>query len=72
MQLSHDGPCPQCSTVKTKVIDTNTSVQNIRIRRRICLQCNHRWYTIQYPEVSVNDDKIKYQNRKMIFKASYS
>ncbi len=72
MQLSHDGPCPKCSTVKTKVIDTNTGTKNIRIRRRICLQCNHRWYTIQYPEVSVDDANIKYQNRRMIFKASYS
>lgn len=72
MRMSQDGPCPQCSTIRTKVVDTNINAQKIRIRRRICLQCDHRWYTIQYPEVSVDKDKIKYQNRKMIFKAFYS
>jgi transcriptional regulator NrdR family protein len=30
------------------------------VRRRNCLVCDARWYTVQEPEVHLPDEKIKY------------
>jgi len=53
-------PCPKCSKLRTKVICTKRSKDGITIRRRHCQKCDHRWYTIQYPEVVVKNGEVKW------------
>ena len=53
-------PCPKCNRLRTRVVCTKRSKDEITIRRRWCPQCDHRWYTIQYPEVPVLNKEIKW------------
>jgi transcriptional regulator NrdR family protein len=53
-------PCPKCSTLRTKVVCTRRTSDKIIIRRRKCIVCEHRWYSIQYPEVPVANQEIKW------------
>ena len=54
-------PCPKCSTFKTRVVCTKRDEKgNIIIRRRHCYVCNHRWYTMQYPEVVIRNKEVKW------------
>ena len=52
--------CPECSKLRTRVVCTKRSKDGITIRRRWCPECEHRWYTIQYPEVVVKSNEIKW------------
>ena len=54
------GECPKCTVNKTKVVCTKRAPDGVTIRRRKCIICDHRWYTIQYPEVAVSDHEIKW------------
>ena len=53
-------PCPKCSKLRTKVVCTRRTSDKIIIRRRKCIVCEHRWYSIQYPEVPVANQEIKW------------
>ena len=54
-------PCPKCSTFKTRVVCTKRDEKtNAVIRRRHCYVCNHRWYTMQYPEVVIRTKEVKW------------
>jgi len=53
-------PCPKCSGVRTRVVLTKRAKDGITIRRRHCRECDHRWYSIQYPEVPVEENEVKW------------
>ena len=53
-------PCPKCSSVRTRVVLTKRAKDGITIRRRHCRECDHRWYSIQYPEVPVKENEVKW------------
>jgi len=53
-------PCPACEKGRTRVVCTKRAPDGVTIRRRRCVICDHRWYTIQYPEVAVSDHEIKW------------
>ena len=53
-------PCPKCGQLRTRVVCTNCDEEGIRIRRRRCPVCEHRWYSIQYPEVIVKNQEIRW------------
>ena len=53
-------PCPKCSHLRTRVVCTKRDADGITIRRRKCLICEHRWYSIQYPEVAIEDSEVKW------------
>jgi len=53
-------PCPKCSNVRTRVVLTKRAKDGITIRRRNCRECDHRWYSIQYPEVPVKENEVKW------------
>ena len=36
----------------------------ITIRRRLCYECGHKWFTIQYPEMIVPDIQARYASRE--------
>ncbi len=52
--------CPNCGNTRTRVVCTKRSENKITIRRRWCPTCEHRWYSIQYPEVPVENKEIKW------------
>tara|TARA_R100001443_G_scaffold38818_1_gene52296 strand:+ start:589 stop:837 length:249 start_codon:yes stop_codon:yes gene_type:complete len=52
--------CPECGQLRTRVVCTKRTAEGVTIRRRWCASCNHRWYSIQYPEVSVANKEIKW------------
>ena len=52
--------CPKCAEARTRVVLTKRAKDGITIRRRCCITCEHRWYSIQYPEVAVEDGEVKW------------
>ena len=52
--------CPECGRGRTRVVCTRRASDGITIRRRRCVVCEHRWYSIQYPEVPVANQEIKW------------
>jgi len=52
--------CPKCSERRTRVVLTKRAKDGVTIRRRCCISCEHRWYSIQYPEVAVQDNEVKW------------
>jgi len=52
--------CPKCAEARTRVVLTKRAKDGITIRRRCCISCEHRWYSIQYPEVAVEDSEVKW------------
>lgn len=53
--------CEKCKG-KTKVIDGCNTDQNERYRRRICLECGHIFYTVEF--IVEEDDKFDYEWRR--------
>lgn len=40
-------PCPKCSSIKTIVVDSRTSIDSSKRRRRRCSVCNNRFTTYE-------------------------
>jgi len=38
--------CPMCGSDNIKTVDSRSDLDSI-VRRKKCLVCNHRWYTIE-------------------------
>ena len=55
--------CPNCGNTRTRVVCTKRDPDGVIMRRRHCLICEHRWYTMQYPEVAINNNEIKWVGR---------
>ena len=45
--------CPKCGVYDSRVGLTKRTEDGVSIRRRICRQCDFRWYTGQEPEYLV-------------------
>ena len=45
--------CPKCKCFANHVVCTVRDAEGITHRRRHCSLCDHRWYTVQYPEISM-------------------
>lgn len=58
--LSTSYSCPVCKSSQLKVLLTRMSIEGLRIRRRKCESCNHRWYTMQPPEIELPSWKVGY------------
>ena len=52
--------CPKCNQPRTRVVLTKRTKDGVTIRRRCCINCEHRWYSVQYPEVAVKDSEVKW------------
>ena len=57
-------PCPKCGQLRTRVVCTKRDVDGITIRRRWCPICEHRWYSLQYPEVPIETGEVKWKGRE--------
>ena len=58
--MKHYEPCPECKSLKAKVICIKYDEDGSAVRRKLCLDCDHRYYTLQYPEVHIENREIKY------------
>ena len=52
--------CPECGSGRTRVVCTKRTPDKLTIRRRRCVICEHRWYSIQYPEIAVSNGEIRW------------
>ena len=53
--------CPKCQEyTDQKVRRSDRNSKHVIVRRRLCLECGHRWQTLQYPEMIIDDIKAKY------------
>ena len=53
--------CPKCNQLtRQKVIRSQRNSEKVIIRRRLCMVCEHKWHTVQYPEVTIEDKKAGY------------
>ena len=55
--------CPKCSVTRTRVVCTKRDTDGVIIRRRKCPICEHRWYSLQYPEVVIETGEVKWKGR---------
>lgn len=55
-------PCPQCGSEKVRVVSTfNVYCSSDVVRRRRCLECDYRWYTVQHPEKVISPYQIVFE-----------
>jgi transcriptional regulator NrdR family protein len=55
--------CPNCGSIRVGVVLTDLTDTEHRIRRRRCLICDHRWYTVQPPEQLINPADIRWPDK---------
>jgi len=48
--------CPECTHTYTKVLETRIFLEQYRWtkRKRVCFNCNHRFFTLEMPVEDVN------------------
>ncbi len=56
--FSFIGCCPNCKGNSARVVLTKKTEEGQIIRRRVCHNCGHRWYTLQYPEVVISGEEV--------------
>lgn len=52
--------CPECNSSRLEVVSTNSATDGRVVRRRHCLICSHRFYTIQQLEVLLPKEQFKW------------
>ncbi len=52
--------CPQCQGSQLKVLLTQVIEGGVRVRRRKCESCGHRWYTVQEQEQYIPSWRVGY------------
>lgn len=55
--------CPHCNSSRIEVVTTSRTALDETIRRRHCLICDHRWYTMQPPEQPIPDYHVQWPPR---------
>jgi len=58
--MKHIIPCPKCESLSIEVVCIKYDEENCAVRRKLCRDCEHRFYTLQYPEAIVSNREIKY------------
>lgn len=56
--------CPHCNSVRVEVVCTACTANGERVRRKHCLICEHRWYTVQLPEVVVSAYDVRWPSSR--------
>lgn len=52
--------CPRCGCRQTIMVLVRTDPTGIKIRRRKCKHCDHRYYTAQSPEEVISKYQLKW------------
>ena len=55
--------CPACTSSRIEVVKTSRTALEEIIRRKHCLICGCRWYTIQPPEREIPDYDVQWPPR---------
>ena len=55
--------CPECGSRQLRVVLTTNTKEKEVVRRRRCLRCDHRWYTLQPPERVLEGMAVSWSNR---------
>lgn len=56
--------CPECNSSRLHVVSTTSCADGRVVRRRNCLICSHRFYTIQQVELLLPKDAFRWVERK--------
>lgn len=65
--------CPECNYLVTKVVlsrKMHTSLDNLR--RRVCTECGHRWYTVQGAEKVISSYSIAWKKEGKVSVVDYA
>jgi len=63
-RLSIDARCTVCGGTRSHVVcTTTTDCGTGRVRRRACLDCDNRWWTVQPQELAIPDNALAWTNR---------
>lgn len=54
--------CPACQRLQTRVVLTARSTTDEIVRRRHCLHCDHRYYTVQPTEQLLPNYRVQWLN----------
>ncbi|MGA0340871.1 MAG: hypothetical protein ACO3N3_09195 [bacterium] len=57
--------CPNCNADSSKVILTRSIDDKVKIRRRVCNTCDHRWYTFQENEKVLPEGAIHWVGKRL-------
>jgi hypothetical protein len=55
--------CPNCGTLNSSVQNSKPTPDGGRMRRRICVDCTHVWYTYQPPEAPIDKEQLYWGRR---------
>ena len=52
--------CPACGTARHSAPATNSRPVEQTVRQRLCIECGHRWYTVEVmvPNTSIGWDTV--------------
>ena len=54
--------CPECGSLTVRADRRYPTTDGQILRRRRCVNCKHRWYTLQAPEMVIPQERIRYQH----------
>ena len=54
--------CPECQH-RLKILKTCLTNKGIRLRKRSCNQCAYSYWSMQYPEVPISSERIRYKQK---------
>lgn len=58
--------CPKCKSRLTKVVLTRDTEDKAHIiRRRVCYQCDYRWYAMQAMEVIIEAERLTWHKKRV-------
>lgn len=57
--------CPECGSLSTTVVCSKESMDGERVRRRLCKNCNHRFYTEQGRESVLEPWQVNWLGRDL-------
>ena len=60
--------CPECNGRVTLVVSTHWQKGGEVVRRRACKACDHRWYSVQAPEVVVSNYDLVWLKGKALLR----
>lgn len=46
--------CPECDSTNQRVVETRTGEYNTPRRRHKCMNCGHKWFTVE-----LNEEQLK-------------
>ncbi len=58
--------CPNCGSPTSRVVMVKHVDDDHTLRRRHCPECDHRWYTAQGREQSIETWRVHWTGRKTI------